>query len=313
DPPYHTRVRRAIQTALVTRVINGMRPALVSLVDSLLDNVEEQGDFDLIGDFAAAIPVEVIGNLLSIPREERDPLRDWSLAILGALEPNISDDVRDRANAAVSEFSHYLSGVIEIRRRHLQLDGADALSLMIAADDDGASLTNEELIHNAIFLLNAGHETTTNLIGNGVAALLATPSEWRRLYADPELINSAVEEFLRFESSNQLGNRLVTAPTQIGDVTLEPGTGITLGIGAANRDPTVFPDPERLDITRTPNRHLAFGLGAHACAGMNLARLEGQVAIGRLVQRFPSLLQTGDAVRGQRARFRGFLRFPVRV
>ncbi|MGI9415490.1 MAG: cytochrome P450, partial [Hyphomicrobiales bacterium] len=164
-----------------------------------------------------------------------------------------------------------------------------------------------------IFILNAGHETTTNLIGNGLHALMEWPDERRRLIDDPQLIDSAVEEFLRFESSNQLGNRITTAGTEIGGVEMAPDTPITLCIGAANRDPGRFPDPDRLDVSRRPNKHLAFGGGAHTCAGLSLARLEGKIAISRLLARFPDYALRTEPVRGGRARFRGFLSIPVAV
>jgi cytochrome P450 len=166
------------------------------------------------------------------------------------------------------------------------------------------------LLHNCIFLLNAGHETTTNLIGNALVALSANATQKTRLIENPTMIKTAVEEILRFESSNQLGNRMTTEPVELGGITLAAGTPVTLCIGAANRDPKQFPDPENLDIGRTPNRHLAFGTGAHQCAGMALARLEGAIAISRFLARFPRYALNGPPVRGGRARFRGFLRVP---
>jgi cytochrome P450 len=168
-----------------------------------------------------------------------------------------------------------------------------------------------ELLHNLIFILNAGHETTTNLVGNGLYALLEWPEEKARLLKQPELIRRAVEEFLRFESPNQLGNRLAIAPVRIADVDIAAGTYLTIGIGAANRDPAEFPDPDRLDIAREPNRHLAFGSGPHVCIGLNVARLEGRIAIGRFLARFPDYRLAGEPIRGGRARFRGFLSIPV--
>lgn len=314
DPPYHTRVRRSIQGALIARVVHTMKGALEILVDDLLDRASESREFDLIEDFAAAIPVEVIGNLLRIPAADRAPLRAWSLDILGALEASLSEEARTRASDAVVAFGHYLKELIRERRRHLLLDGTDALSLLINGQPDregDTPLSDDELVHNAIFLLNAGHETTTNLIGNGVVALLEHPEQWRRLLECPSLISSTVEECLRFESSNQLGNRVTTAPLELEGLTVEKGTAITICIGAANRDPDEFSDPDCFDIARAPNRHLAFGLGIHACAGMALARMEGRVAIMKLVQRFPKLERVGEARRGGRARFRGFLRYPV--
>jgi cytochrome P450 len=171
-------------------------------------------------------------------------------------------------------------------------------------------LTAKELLHNCIFLLNAGHETTTNLIGNGLVALSEHPSEKLRLIGQSELIKTAIEEILRYESSNQLGNRMTVEQVELGGVRLPPGTSITLCIGAANRDGAQFDDPERFDIGRTPNRHLAFATGAHQCAGMALARLEGAIAISRFLARFPNYALAGEPLRGGRVRFRGFLSVP---
>ena len=307
DPPYHTRVRRPIVSALTPHVLQTMEPQIIALVDGLLDRLEEKGSFDLIEDFAAAIPVEVIGNLLKVPREDRGPLRGWSLAILGALEPTVSEQQRDVGNRAVSEFTDYLRILVEARRRS-PLEN-DLLTRLL--QDKEVSLT--ELLHNCVFLLNAGHETTTNLIGNGLHLLLTHPESLQRLRTMPELIASTVEECLRYESPNQLGNRLVTERVSIRGVTLEPGTYLTLCIGAANRDSDEFPHPDVFDIARKPNRHLAFAAGGHACAGMSVARLEGQIAIPRLIQRFPRVQLAGEPARGGRARFRGFLSLPARI
>ena len=189
----------------------------------------------------------------------------------------------------------------------------DVLTRLIQGEDNGERLTEKELLHNCIFLLNAGHETTTNLIGNGLVALSDHPAEKQRLIEDPALIKTAVEEMLRFESSNQLGNRMTVEPVELGGIALPAGTPVTLCIGAANRDPAQFADPERLDIGRTPNRHLAFGTGAHQCAGMALARLEGAIAISRFLARFPDYALDGEPVRGGRVRFRGFLSVPCQV
>jgi cytochrome P450 len=310
DPPAHTRVRRLIMGALSPRAIAEMEPDLIALVDRLLDSVATKGSFELIGDFASAIPVEVIGNLLEVPRDEREPLRDWSLAILGALEPVISAEVFARGNRAVEDFLAYLEVLVERRRAKPGNPDRDVLTRLIQGEDNGERLSSQELLHNCIFLLNAGHETTTNLIGNGLVALSGNPTQKRRLIENPDLIRTAVEEFLRFESSNQLGNRMTTAQVEFGGVTLPAGTPVTLCIGAANRDPQQFPDPETLDIGRTPNRHLAFATGPHQCAGMALARLEGAIAISRFLARFPDYALDGDPVRGGRVRFRGFLRVP---
>ncbi|WP_076862536.1 cytochrome P450 [Bradyrhizobium mercantei] len=313
DPPAHTRVRRLIMGALSPRAIAGMEPDLIALVDSLLDRIATKERFELIGDFASAIPVEVIGNLLDVPHDEREPLRDWSLAILGALEPVIGKEAFDRGNNAVKDFLAYLETLVERRRGRPGNPERDVLTRLIQGEDSGERLTAKELLHNCIFLLNAGHETTTNLIGNGLVTLTQNPDQKQRLIAQPELIKTAVEEMLRYESSNQLGNRMIVEETELGGIKLPPGTLVTLCIGAANRDPAQFPNPESFDVARTPNRHLAFGTGAHQCAGMALARLEGAIAISRFLARFPNYVLDGEPVRGGRVRFRGFLSVPCSI
>lgn len=312
DPPLHTRVRRLLMGALNQRAIARMESGLTSLVAVLLDELADQPAPDLIEHFAARIPVEVIGNLLDVPHAERGPLRDWSLAILSALEPAPGPEILARGHAAVAGFSAYLRDLIARRRRQPGDPDADVLTRLLAGDAEG-SLDERELVHNCIFLLNAGHETTTNLIGNGVHALLSHRSQWDRLMAEPALIGTAVEELLRYESPLQLNNRRAMQPMVIGGVDVAAGHFITLGIGAANRDPAVFEAPDRLDIGRSPNHHLAFGQGAHACSGMNVARLEARIALLGLVQRYPRLQMAGEPLRDRRIRFRGFQRLPVRL
>jgi hypothetical protein len=313
DPPAHTRVRRLIMGALSPRAIAEMEPYLIALVDRLLDGLAARQDVDLIDDFAAAIPIEVIGNLLDVPRDEREPLREWSLAILGALEPVISPEAFARGNAAVRDFLAYLEILVARRRKTPGNPDRDVLTRLIQGEENGERLTEKELLHNCIFLLNAGHETTTNLIGNGLVALSRYPAQKARLIEQPDLIKTAVEEILRYESSNQLGNRMTTEQVELDGVTLAPGTSVTLCIGAANRDPAHFTDPENFDIGRTPNRHLAFATGAHQCAGMALARLEGAIAISRFLARFPGYALSSEPLRGGRARFRGFLKVPCAI
>jgi cytochrome P450 len=311
DPPLHTRVRRIIAGAFTPRTIADMEPPVTELVDGLLDRMAAMGSADLIADLAAAVPVEVVGNLLGVPREERGPLRAWSLAILGALEPVLSPVQQARGEEAVQGFLAYLRTLVARRRAQPGDPERDVLTRLIQGEDGGERLSERELLHNIIFILNAGHETTTNLVGNGLYALLEWPQERARLLAAPALIRTAVEEFLRFESPNQLGNRLTTAPVDLDGVAIPAGTYLTIAIGAANRDPAEFPDPDRLDLAREPNRHLAFGSGPHVCIGLNVARLEGRIAIGRFLARFPAYRLAGEAVRGGRARFRGFLSIPV--
>ncbi|TAG27352.1 MAG: cytochrome P450 [Burkholderiales bacterium] len=334
DPPLHTRVRKIIMGALSRRAIAEMEAGLIELVDSLLNKIEEKGGGDLIEDFASAIPVEIIGNLLGIPRQEREPLRAWSLAILGALEPKLSSTQEALGNKSVTEFKTYLQGLVKERRKHPGDPEHDVLTRLIQSE---AELTETELLQNCIFILNAGHETTTNLIGNALIALQEHPqalqyalsiherntqeirrqtthfdqnSSEKMSFEAPSATqwDTAIDEFLRFESSNQLGNRRATRDFELAGQTYPAGTLLTLCIGAANRDPSVFDKPNELNLARTPNKHLAFGFGIHQCAGLSLARLEGRIAISRFLQRLPNYQLTQAPVRGGRARFRGFLK-----
>jgi cytochrome P450 len=311
DPPLHTRVRKAIGNALSDRLVLAMSPSLQALVDRLIDDIEARGAFDLVEHFAAAIPIEVIGNLLRVPLEERGPLRRWSLNILGALEVAVDRAALAEGNASVLEFLDYLEILIGRRRSTLADQDDDIVARLLRWRDADGVLARDVLYHQCIFLLNAGHETTTNLIANGVLALVDRPELIGRLRAEPALIDTAVEELLRFESPNQLGNRTTTEAVEIGGVRVPAQTVITLGLGAANRDPDVFPEPQELRLDRHPNPHLAFGAGIHTCAGLNVARLEGRIAIGRLLARLPGLVCTHAPVRARRARFRGFVSAPM--
>lgn len=324
DPPLHTRVRRLIMGALTRRAIEAMEPGLVTLVDILLDKIEAQGGGDLIEDFASAIPVEIIGNLLDVPHADREPLRGWSLAILGALEPSLTPEQEALGNRSVNEFLAYLRDLVAQRRQQPGDPEHDVLTRLIQGEKNGETggdaLSEVELLQNCVFLLNAGHETTTNLIGNALISLQEWPEQRMRLLSDLQqapdeaaeehILGLAVDEFLRFESSNQLGNRRALQATQVNGVDLPEGALVTLCIGAANRDPAVYENPEQLDLRRTGNKHLAFGFGVHQCAGLSLARLEGRIAIGRFLRRFPEYRLQSDPERGGRARFRGFLSAP---
>jgi cytochrome P450 len=332
DPPLHTRVRKIIMGALTRRAIADMEPGLVTLVDHLLDRIAAKAAAGeatcLIEDFASAIPVEIIGNLLGVPHQDRGPLRGWSLAILGALEPVLTPAQLELGQQSVRDFKQYLEGLIADRRRHPGDPEHDVLTRLIfgttladgTIDVTAEPLTAIELVQNCIFVLNAGHETTTNLIGNALislqehpnakADLLARLNQASSVAAQDDILNLAVDEFLRFESSNQLGNRRASMDTEISGVALPAGSLITLCIGAANRDPAQFDRPDELFLTRTNNKHLAFGFGVHQCAGLSLARLEGRVAVGRFLERFPNYQLSEPPVRGMRARFRGFVRAP---
>jgi cytochrome P450 len=313
DPPLHTRVRRILMGAVNQKAIARMEPNVARLVDTLLDEMAAKGTVNFIDDFAAQIPIEVIGNLLCIPRTERAPLRGWSVAILSGLEPRLSAQMLDAGNRAVTEFIAFLKDLVAARRKHPGDYETDVLTRLIQGEQDGAALTEKELYHQCIFLLNAGHETTTNLIGNGLWALLHNPGEMARLRADAALVPSAVEEMLRYDGPIQLNNRRLSAPLALPGATLPAGTSITIGIGAANRDPAQFADPERFDVGRKPNRHVAFGQGEHVCVGMNVARMEGRIALGGLLARFRTIELAGAPERDRRVRFRGFRKLPLRV
>ena len=313
DPPLHTRVRRLIMGAVNQRAIARMEAQVARLVDALLDDMAERGKVDFIADFAAQIPIEVIGNLLDIPKPERSPLRAWSLAILSGLEPRLTPEMLERGNRAVSEFVAYLKGLIAQRRKAPGDFESDVLTRLIQGEKDGERLSETELYHQCIFLLNAGHETTTNLIGNGLWALMNNEPQMLSLRTHPSWINGAIEEMLRFDGPIQLNNRRLVAPLEIGGRAFPEGTLLTIGIGAANRDPAQFPDPDRFDVARKPNRHVAFGHGDHVCVGMNVARMEGRIAFARLLQRFRRIEPDGAPERDRRIRFRGFRNLPVRV
>ena len=312
DPPLHTRVRALMMGALNQRAIARMEAGVVSLVERLADSFPP-GEFDFIEAFAARIPVEVIGNLLAIPGGERGSLRAWSIAILSGLVPRPSAEMLERGNRGVVEFKDYLTHLVDERRRKPGDPESDVLTRLIQGESNGERLSALELYHNCIFLLNAGHETTTNLIGNGLWLLLSHPVELKKLRADPGSLGTAIEEMLRYDGPIQLNNRRLTAPITLGGTTLPEGAFVTLGIGAANRDPAQFAHAERFDVARKPNRHVAFGHGDHACAGMNVARMEARIAFSRLLNRFSRIEPCGAPERDRRIRFRGFRKLPLRV
>jgi cytochrome P450 len=314
DPPYHTVVRKLLAGAFTPRKLAVFETLIDGIVDRLLDRVQELGELDLIADFAQVLPTEIISFMLGIPPACRERLRGYSLAILGALDAVVTPERLAAGNAAVTEFAEVLTDIIAHRRANPggAMEG-EVLESLIFGEHDGRRLTEPELIQNCIFLLNAGHETTTSFVGNAVGLLLANPDQHRRLIVDPDLIVPAVEEFLRLDSPLQIGNRTSAEDFDAAGQTIPAGTYIHTSIGGANRDPDQFPDPDRMDVARTPNRHLAFITGIHVCLGATLARVEGRIALGRLVQRFPRLAANGPAERVPLARFRGWARLPVRV
>lgn len=306
DPPLHTRVRKIMVGAMNPRALASMEPGLITLVDSLLDELEGPKEVDLIEAFAGAIPIEVIGNLFNIPRERRGPLRDWSLAILGALEPQLTPEEEALGNQAVLDFVAFLQEIVDERRVNPGNPETDVLTRLIQSEE--GQLSPVELYQNCIFILNAGHETTTNLIGNALMLLEKDREARARLIKEPNLINTAVDEFLRMESPNQFGNRLTTEPLSLHGVDIPVGADLHLCIGAANRDPAQFDSPDVLKLDRRPNKHLAFAGGAHTCVGLTLARMEGRVAVSKFLARFPNYEITKDNERSARIRFRGFTR-----
>jgi len=318
DAPLHTRVRRAIAGALSPRATTGMDVVVQRLVDGLIEDLEARhragAGIDAVAHFAQNIPIEVIGNLLAIPRTERAPLRDWSLAILGALEPEISPQQFDEGETAVREFLAYLEALVA-RRRDEGLDEAgDIMARLIRETGEAgedANLLPHELLQNCIFILNAGHETTTNLICSGIFLLAQRPKIVARLADNPDLWPAAIEEILRMESPNQLGNRRAVADFEMGGRSWPAGTLVTLGMGAANRDPAMFDQPDEFRLDRSDNPHLAFAGGVHVCAGNSIARIEGQIALASLFSRWPDLQVAAGMRRSPRVRFRGFELMPL--
>jgi cytochrome P450 len=305
DPPYHTRVRKLLAPFFAMQTLRRMEQSVAAMVDRLLDEAAERQTIDIMNEYSLAIPLNLVGDLLGVPREEREPLRAWANLILGGLEPVRTPEQLAEGNHAVEQFKTYLHDLIAWKRRHPdKREDIDILWALLDAHDAGVGLTELEIIHNCIFMLNAGHDTTTSLISNGIDLLLRHPDQLERLKRDRTLLRPAIEEMLRFESPLQIGNRRAVGEVQVAGQTLPDGTFLHVAIAAANRDERQFPDPDRFDVGREPNRHLAFGHGAHFCAGNGVARMEATVAIGKLLDRFPNFRQVAPTVRPNRSRFR---------
>ena len=294
DPPDHTRIRGLVSQAFTPRMVEQLRPGIQQLVDELLDELEKQEAVDLIADFAYPLPVTVGADMLGVPVEEPSEFRRRTQDAAAMLEPIRSAEMIERAEESSAWFFEFFRGLIPERRAHPR---DDLLSALVADEDAGDKLTETELITTCIGLLIAAHETTRNLIGNGMLALLRHPDQLDLLRRQPDLIKSAVEELLRYDTAIQLTSRVATEAVAIGDVSIAPEEHALALIGAANRDPAAFPDPERLDITRQDNHHLSFSTGAHYCLGASLARVEGQVAIETLVRRYPDIRLADGEVR----------------
>ena len=314
DPPYHTVVRKLISGAFTPRKLREMEVLIETIVDDLLDTIAEQNTIDMVADFGTILPTEIISFMLGIPKEFRQKLRGYSISILGALDPVVSNERMHAGNQAVSEFSEILNDLINYRRENPDsAQQGEVLESLIFGEHEGRKLDQEELIQNCIFLLNAGHETTTSLVSNSVSLFLDHPEQHRKLLDDPSLIEGAVEECLRVESPLQIGNRQAATDFTFGDHRISKGTYIHTSIAGANRDPSVFADPHKFDIERKNNKHIAFITGIHVCLGATLARMEGRIALGKLLTRFPNMQRDGDAERLPLARFRGFTRLPVKL
>jgi pimeloyl-[acyl-carrier protein] synthase len=309
DPPDHTRMRALVQKAFTPRMIEQLRPRIVSIVDDLLDRIaERQGRFDVIADLAYPLPVVVIAELLGVPPEDREIFEEWSALLAASLDPLVSADLMQRVTQARDALDAYLRGIIAERRREPK---SDLISALVAVEERGDVLSEPELVVMCTLLLIAGHETTVNLIGNGLLALLQHPDQLAKLKDSPQLIGTAVEELLRFDSPVQLTGRIATESFEIGGQPIAAGEWVLPLLGAANRDPAQFAEPDRLDLARNPNAHIAFGRGIHFCLGAPLARVEGQIAIGALVRRFSSLEQAGNPVRRDQITLRGLKSLPV--
>lgn len=318
DPPAHTRVRKLLAEAFTPRKLVELEPVVDRIIDRLLDRLAEKGAFDVVTDYALALPTEIIADMLGVPEEHRHKLHNYSNLILGALDPVVSPEKIKAGHAAVEEFGGLLEELIAERRKTPEGgEMGEVLAALVFGEVDGEKLTPVELVQNCIFLLNAGHETSANLVGNGISILLDNPDQLQRLREAPDLIKPAVEEFLRYQSPLQIGNRKALEDVEFGPkggkVTIPAGAFIYTSLGAANRDPDIFENPDIVDIGRSPNPQIAFGIGKHICMGNTLGRIEGKVAVGKFVERFPNLRAAGEKRYHGRARFRGLDTLPVAI
>jgi len=287
DPPDHTRLRGLVAKAFTARRIEDMRPRIQEIVDDTLDRVVSRGRMDLIADFAFRLPVTVICEMLGIPKEHHEHFFARSRLGGRVLEPiPLSRDELDAANRGLQSTQEYFLGLFELRRRQ---PGGDLTTQLVQAEEEGSKLSEEELIANILLLFGAGHETTVNLIGNGLLALHRHPDQLRLLLQNPLLIGNAIEEFLRYDSSVQMTNRAALEDVVVGETEIAKGEAILCLLGAANRDPEIYPDPDRLDIMRRNIHPVSFGGGIHHCLGAQLARIEAEIAIATLLRRLPTL------------------------
>lgn len=291
DPPRHTRLRRMLRTAFATPLIHDMRPSIAAIVDHVIDTLEGRDEIDFIADFALLVPAYVIMDMLDVPRGMLGDFKRWSddMATFIGGSRNIGDKY-DRAARGCAAMSSYFR---EIIKRHKANPQPGFLNDMINGGDGDDRLSDDELVATCILILFAGHETTTNLIGTSLLGLLQHPDQMARFKADPEITDSAVEEFLRYDGPTNALVRNVAADHELHGKTLRKGQRVFLMMNSANRDPEFFDDPDRFDITRSPNRHLTFGQGIHTCLGLQLAREEGRIAVRRFLERYPDITLAG--------------------
>ncbi len=308
DPPDHARLRGLVQQAFTLRRIQQLRPRVQDLVDDLLTAAAERGQFDLVADFAGPLPAIVLAELLGIPPEDHEVFRRWVTTVIETIDPVSHRLVSGEGAAERVSLKEYFTQIIAERRERPR---DDLISGMVQAEADGEQLTGEEILEMCVVLTMAGLEAATNLIANGINALLRHPDQLARLRADPGLIRTGVEELLRFDAPVQVAGRIARADYEVAGQVIRRGQTTGVILGAANRDPLAFPEPGRLDVMRSPNNHLAFGRGIHFCLGAPLARLEGPLAISALITRFPGLRLDGEPKRRHNVHVRGFESFPV--
>jgi cytochrome P450 len=311
DPPDHTRVRRLMAGVFTPRAVERLRPRVQRLVDEILDTAAERGELDVIGELADVVPVTVICEILGVPLADRHLFKPWSETATRFFDGALADDTASEARRAFAGLVAYIDDLVEA---HRAAPGDDLLSTLVAAEEDGDRLSTDELRVNAVGLIVAGVETTANLIGNGTYALLRHPDQLRRWHDDPSIGPAAIEELLRYDAMVQFLTRVATQATTVGGHEFQPGDHVILALGAANRDPDRFADPDRLDLGRSDGGHLTFALGIHHCLGAALARLEGQAALGSLVHRFPHMrLLTSDVRYRDHVTLRGVAELRIAV
>jgi cytochrome P450 len=311
DPPRHTRLRRLVNKVFTPRMVARLQPRIDALVDELLDAAAARGTMDVVDDLAYPLPVIVIAEMLGLPPADRDRIRRWSHVLAGLLDPLQASGGLAQLQRTYEDVVAYMGDVFADRRAAPR---DDLISALVAVEDGGDTLSESELVGLTVLILGAGHETTTNLIGNAVIALLRFPEQRRRLAADPSLLPTAVEEFLRWDSPVQITDRVATEDCDVAGTRVRKGTIVAAVLGAANRDPERYPDPDALDVGRADNPHLSFGHGVHFCLGAALARLETQAAIGALLRRFPDFHTAGGAPTYRRSMvLRGPEHLPLRL